>query len=475
MKNKKTKYSISILFLCVSCTAVNTSINPSFTPTPSNNKTPVPSSSILPSNSATPTPNPTPVINQTPSPTLTPTLAPITNSQDISKLATINGKVFDDSGATMDGIDITVESLESNSNFKVQQKTINGTYVFRDVPVGIKLKITAFKNENWTKREQTYIAKSNLQGVSFSNVVDFGDVNNIGSPDKTNFYFLTNAPEIIDVIPKNQLLKYDQMTFKLIFSESVKKSSVEKNLYLRYVKDSFSPNTILGDGNNGTDNTDGPPLIKGLKQIIIDEFVSNRKFTWDTLDFDDYGKEVTFSFDGANGVLTDKNNQIKYGLTIRKNSREPRIVDREGNLALFDGEFFTNPSRGKNIIFNVESDLSSPYIESLVLVKNNNNCIIRINFSELMRVEGLISSDVSKLSFYKFYKNNTLIDLSNSNISINTGKSIEIISPTSTFSEGDTIKVQIDPNLKDPAGNFFSQGITLGEFDNIRETRFEPK
>lgn len=472
MKKNKKYYLLSLL-ICTSCTNIVTNTTATKSPIPS--KTPINTSSptITPSPqiTITPTPSSTPIVNISPTPDPTST----TKTTDISESATVNGKVYDDGGNVLDNIKVSIKSLDNNVNFSSESNTINGSYVFRNVPVGVRLEVTAFKSDSWTKRVQTYVAKSNLQGVSISNILDFGDSFNIGSIEKQNFYFLSDLPEVLEVKPKNQLLKYDQMSFTLVFSEPVKKESVEKNLYLRYLgTSSITPSTILGDGTNGTDNTDGPPLLKGNKQIIIDEFVNGRKFVWDTSNFDDYGKEVTFSFDGSNGILTNNESQVKYGLTLRKNSREPRLIDRSGNLGIIEGEFFMNPNRARNIVFNVETDRRSPYLESIVLLKNSDNCIIRVNYSELMIVEGVVNTDVSDLSFYKFYRNGQLIDLTNSKVNLITRKGIEILAPTSTFNVGDRIKVEVDPNLKDPAGNFISQGVSLDNFDNIREVQYNP-
>lgn len=468
------KYSILSLFIISSCTQVSTN-----TPNPSTLPTAMPSSiQSTPSTVATSTPTIIPSASNTPditpSPTTTPVLAPTGSTSDISELTTLNGKIYDDSGATLNDVKVSIKSVDPANTFSSETTTINGSYIFRNVPVGVRLEVTAFKSDTWTKRIQSYVAKSNLQGISSSNVLDFGDPYNIGSIEKINYYFLSNSPEVVEVIPKNQLLKHDEMSFKLVFSEPVNKESVEKNLYIRYVANSFGSNIILGDGNNGTTNTDGPPLIKGNNQIIIDEFVTGKKFVWDTNGFDSFGKELSFSFDGSNGVITDNKNQVRYGITLRKNSNEPRIIDREGNYGLIDGEFFLNPLRGKNIIFNVESDRRAPTLESMVLLKNSTNCIIRLNFSELMVVEGFVNTDFSDLSFYKFYRNGQLIDITGSKVNLITKKGIEILAPNSTFSVGDKIKVEVDPNMKDPAGNFISLGVSLQNFDNIREVQYNP-
>jgi hypothetical protein len=215
MRNNK-KYYILSLFICASCTNVATNITPSKSPISSIK--PVPTSTISPSLPTTPQVSITPSSLPSVFSTSTPTPSQSSNiTTDISELSTVNGKIFDDGGNTLDNVKVSIKSLDSNINFSGEVTTVNGSYVFRNVPVGVRLEITAFKSDSWTKRVQTYVAKSNLQGVSLSNVLDFGDSYNIGSSEKLNYYFLSDLPEVLDIVPKNQLLKHDQMSFTLIF------------------------------------------------------------------------------------------------------------------------------------------------------------------------------------------------------------------------------------------------------------------
>ena len=466
MKTKNKLISLSFLTtLLISCT-----VNPSTIVNPSGKPTSLP----LPSVAKTPPAfiNPTPTTSSTLS-SVAPTAIPSANI-GIQEYATVNGKVYDDAGQPLDNIKVTIKSLEDNFSFNVESNTINGSYVFRNVPVGIRLEIKAFKSNDWTTRIQSYVSKGNISGVTQANVVDFGDDRILSSLEKTNFFFLSNAPEIVSIDPTlNKSLSYDNIKFKMTFSEAVNKKSVEDNLVLRYVRESFPPSTVLGDGTDGTVNTDGPPLINGNSQILIDKNVS-RRFDWDTDRFSLTGKEVTFNLTSGISLPTSINNLVRYGVSLRGTNNAVKVTDKDGNLALESGEFFINDTRSRNIIYTLEQDRSSPYLEYIDLIKNSNNCIIRLNFSEPMIVEGFSNRDLNNIDTYKIYRDGVLITPNNVNFSSPNSKTLEIKTDRNTFNENQRIKVDVDPNLKDPAGNFFSIGVTLGEIDNIKELRFQP-
>src|SRR5206468_12808530 len=113
-----------------------------------------------------------------------------------------------------------------------------------------------------------------------------------------------------------------------------------------------------------------------------------------------------------------------------------------------------------------------PYLDSLKILKISVNCIIRLTYSEPMTVQNVDNPDLTDPSFYKFYKNSTPITLVNPVYKLITPQVLEIQTDVNTFQDRDLIKVEIDQNLKDPAGNFLATGVTAGERDNVREERF---
>lgn len=462
-KNKSSKNKILIgSLLCLSilaCTNTPPLVQPS-NPVNSVN----PSSSILPTPSISSSVSVTPSSTSEPIPTIstsispTPTTSPSNTS--VEEKVILSGRVYDDTGAPLDNIKITVKSLEENNKFFIETNTINGAYVVNNVPIETRLEISAYKSDSWTKKVQYYTAQKNNSLDMSAITVDFGDTQPFGSIDKTNFFFLSDRPEIVSISPENdKSINYANFKFKFTFSEPVNRKSVEDNLLFRYVRNNFSSSTILGDGNNGTENTDGPPLIAGKEQFIISK--SREGFSWD-----DTGKEVTVSIN--QNLPTSKDNAVNYGISLRNDGSNVKLMDLQGNFAFSQGEFFNNSIRGRNYIFIVDRDIDKPYLESLDLEKVNNKSVIRLNFSKPMNIEGFDNKDLRDLSFYTIYVNDQLINISNP--VVRSGERVvEITSDSDTFKLGDRIKVVVNLNLKDAAGNFFSEGVTSGELDNTKE------
>lgn len=464
---------LSSLFL-YSCNTTTTVTKPStnVSTSPSNTvSTPSPSSSP----SSTSTPNTENSIVPTNSPSVSPSNTQGTKpTTDISSFVSINGKVYDDTGNSLNDILITVKSLDTNNNFLAETKTIGGSYVFRNVPVGVRLEITAYKSDKWTSRKQTYVAKSNLQGSPEQNVIDFGDFYSVTDLSKQNFYFLSDAPEVSSVTPdRSTSIKHNGMVFKLTFSEPVIKSTVEKNFAVRSLKESAPINAVIGDGTDGTFNTDGLSFSSEPTQIVLDKS-SGFSYTWDTVGQITTGKEVTISVPNGVGVLTSNVKSALYGITLRDRSSGVKLTDADNNAALDAGEFLYNAVgvRAKNHVFLVEADREAPYLQEIKLNKTSSKSIISLVFSEPMIVDGYQNSEWRDLSFYKFYKSLApiVLDPDETEVRVSSPNILEVSTTQDIFRSGDKIKAEIDLNLKDPVGNFFSQGITLGERDNIKET-----
>lgn len=471
-KNKNIVLFFIMTTLTLSCTVDTTKTIPSSSPSsvalsspsvsvyPSILPTIIPSSSTLPITSAQPV--------QSVNPNIT---------SDIKSDATVNGYIYDDAGNLMENVTVSIRSLEKAYDFYGDTKTIKGSYVFRNVPVGVKLEIKASNGEDWSERFVSYVAKSNSIGNPSANIVNFGD--EFPAEDiinKLNYDFLTQAPEIIKVDPpRNSVLKNTAVKIKFTFSKPVKKSVLEDYFILRYLKSEVGRSIILGNGENGTTNTDGPPSISGLNQVIVDKNSSMKKFTWDTPLYDSLGKEFTFSLSDGYALPTTANNRVLYGVSLRGVGSNLKIVDKSDRLSLKTGEFYTDAVvRAKNYTFYVDSDRENPYLESVKLVKNTSHSIIRLIFSKAMTVEGFINSELYDINNYSFELNGGTLTLPNPIISIPIPNVVEIKSSTSAFNIGNTVKVTLNPNIKDYVGNFLSQGVTLGEKDYEKEAIYNP-
>lgn len=472
-RNNKLIFLVTIVTILSACnqnsvvTTPSNNISPtptlssSIEPTKEPSKTPIPeetTATVTPSNIEQSTPSPSPSDNKT---------------TDISSLVSINGKVYDETGNLLNDILVTVKSLDENNSFYAESETIQGNYVFRNVPVGVRLEITAYKSDKWTTRKQTYVAKSNLQGSPNLNVIDFGDFYSVNEINKNNFYFLSDAPEVSSVTPgRSTSIQNNKMNFKLTFSEPVIKTSVEKNFAVRSLKDVAPINAVLGDGNDGTYNSDGLSFSSENISVVLDKS-SGFTYTWDTEGQYTTGKEVTISLSEGRGVYTSNEKSAVYGITLRERSSGVKLLDADGNSALDAGEFLYSSSgvRAKNHIFMVNADREAPYLKEVKLSKSNSKSIIGLVFSEPMIVDGFSNINWKDINYYKVYNSlaPVTLDPEETEVKASSQNAIEISTTQNIFRNGDKIKVEVDLNLKDPAGNFFSQGITNGERDNIKD------
>jgi Ca-activated chloride channel family protein len=94
-------------------------------------------------------------------------------SSDISTKTVITGKILDYQGNIFLNAIIQAESIDPAVTWKSEiQQTIDGMYVFNNVPTGIRIKITAQVNQN-IPVSQTIVAKSNLTGNPTANQYNF--------------------------------------------------------------------------------------------------------------------------------------------------------------------------------------------------------------------------------------------------------------------------------------------------------------
>lgn len=469
---------IIVLAMLLSCTATN-NINKPTNQSPVVSSTPSKSATIIPSQSpSVPVQTPSTIVTapgSPPSVTAVPTQLPTQVTTDISEMATLNGKVYDESANPLSDIKVSIKSLDENFKLTEETTTSNGSYVFRNIPVGVRLQVDVFKSDTWTKKSQSIVLKSNLSGATDFNVLDFGDIYNIDDPKKTNFYFITDAPEVTSVTPnRNSKVIHYGISVKMVFSEPVKKEIVEKNFIMRYIKSDISANTAPGDGTQGTENTDGPPAVLRNNQVIIAKNTVASSFTWDNNNVGEFGREATFAVNENIGIPTSNKNRVLYSISLREKAGDVRIQDAEGHIGLSFGEFFIDGRRAKNVVIPIEADKTQPYIDTLKLLKTTGNCIIRLTFSEPMVVQYVDNPDLTDPSFYAFYKNGSPITLVAPVFKLADPETLEIYTSTSTFQTNDLIKVAIDPNLKDPAGNFLATGVTSGLRDNVRQEKYIP-
>jgi len=452
MNKKLCILSTSIItFSCVS----NSTINNNPLPSP----TQIIKPSIKPSPSKEPTATPSPSTTSLPS-------TPIENNvtPDISSNATLTGRVYNQDGVFLDDATVTVEY----DNIKQETKSIKGSYVFRDLPTGKPILVTSYKDDEYPSKTQSIVLKSNLTGNTNLNNLDFGDQFQDTSPSKQNFFFLTNAPEVNEIYvnnTKNYTTRHFNFSIKMIFNKLVEKKSVIDNLYIRSLKERVGPSVLIGDGKGNTSITDNFEY-----KCIVDSFTSGIIFRWDTNDYNEYGKELTINFTKNAALVTSIDKNIFYGLTLRSNNGSIFLTSKDRKQALESGDFYINNERRKNFVFSVIADKTEPELEKIEVDNKNGKKQIRLLFSEPMSFIGSSSfnSELLNINNYIFYRNNNAFVPVSPTLKMIDASLLEIEMDNSSFSEGDTIKVEVKPNLKDPAGNFFSRGQKNGEWNYIK-------
>lgn len=121
-----------------------------------------------------------------PSQTAAPTTVPSqTASPAAIEKTLLTGKVYDTTGAVVDGATVSVRSLSSiavqaleapTSAYSAQTTTIAGSYVFNDVPVGVQLEIKVSKS-GYSSQSQVEVLRSNPDGNPNFNNIEFGGPN----------------------------------------------------------------------------------------------------------------------------------------------------------------------------------------------------------------------------------------------------------------------------------------------------------
>jgi hypothetical protein len=120
-------------------------------------------------------------------------------TSDIKERATFNGKVYNFNGVVVEGAKVTAKSLDPNVSWLGEEQiTTNGSYVFRNAPVGARVEITVYK-DGWTSRTRTEVLKSNLQGDPTANVFDFGGLGASGLDQSSLIYAIQDEPEITGI------------------------------------------------------------------------------------------------------------------------------------------------------------------------------------------------------------------------------------------------------------------------------------
>jgi len=316
--------------------------NPANTGTPSGAPTAgasTPATNASPSAAASPAASTTPAASPSAAATGTGTPAPVTSSKPASgKTVVVSGTVYSEEGAKLDGVVVKVTSLDANQPYNGSQTTSQGSYVFNDVPEGVKVEVSVTK-DGYTTRTQV----ESFQALNTNkNVLDFGGT------DTGKAFFISKYPEIVMTTPAEDDTNVDNSTIsvKVTLSEALdednKRRFEDALMLLPGDKDATADtgassydledtnNTLNGSLQNGAGATLGMALNKsnfkytiGKSVLFLEDSATRASITWSS-----DNKEATLTFNAP--LMASSNDPAKYNIALSYNSSDV-IKDKDNN------------------------------------------------------------------------------------------------------------------------------------------------
>lgn len=412
-----------------------------------------------------------------------------TASGTSQQVATLQGRVYDEAGALVQGASVHVRSLTTQVKFDSTVETTGGTYVMNSVPTGTQIEISVSK-PNWTTRTRV---ESLLATSNATNTVNFGGSPSEPQDSRGAGYFISNFPEVTSA---NGVYDGSKLIYTVRFSEPL---DVDNQ---RRVENALSITTPDPNG--------GFITIRKGTMFLTDADVATA--TWDTT-----GTTMTFTFPAP--LRGDKNDKKTYTLTLSRSEGDEPIKDMQGNVlgltAPNPGSAYPEAFKLSNLVLSTEStpqarwatthtgsasfsvpkDDQAPKLVSLLtspIVVNGVDCIRFIMvFNEPMRVypkaSGFMTS-IQTLSNYTFALSDQPMDsvdmAATQGVAVNTSSDVVFNTPfqfggssgaTVAFSDTDpkvlavVVPRSVIPatakfvkarvlNVQDPAGNAVSTG-----------------
>ncbi len=461
-----------------------------------------PTASTPPSQpSAAPVASPSAVASTAALPGQTP--APVLSAPPASgKVVTVQGKVFDEEGALVEGARVTVTSLNTQQPYTASATTTNGNYVFNSVPVGVQVRIVATK-DGWTSRDRVDAFDTQTEA---RNVVDFGGTSSTGAP-----FFISNYPEIASAFGSNETAKGEKVVFTINLSEPLD----EENQ--RRFNEAFA---ISSEG--------------GIRLTRSSAFLDNKvraSMVWNAA-----GSSVVYSFDAPQRALSDKDKD--YAFTLTRLVGAPLITDKDNKPLGFDNtaeaDAYQNIVKASSLRFSTSADTAAkrwdethnrsggfsvaeddtdPTLASVkastIQLASGSFKRIELTFSEPVQVFGnTASTELTTLANYVlafgetplrgtdmekdatllnlgtftlddlkgFTRNKTILSLTNGtnaiSLSTSDARVINIDIPAAKFPvEAEHVRVLVKKTVTDPAGNAISETSKQsdGTADNVKD------
>jgi hypothetical protein len=194
---------------------------------------------------------------------------------DIPERATFNGKVYDFYGKPVERAKVTAKVLQPKSTWVGEdQFTTNGSYVFRNAPIGSIIEINVSK-EGWTTQTQYLLTKSNLTGDPEINILDFGG-------PKNQLFAIQDEPQINSVMVNEQAINtlgLGDPTFNLGYLELVNSTNLIKNSDKVQFKFEFSEPIDRASFETSARLT-SQKLPDSQGNLSVNDETKNIKFNW---------------------------------------------------------------------------------------------------------------------------------------------------------------------------------------------------
>ena len=422
--------SVTLLAGCPTANVVTPTSSPSPTDSVAPTAMPTATATVAPTTmptamptSTTPTSSgvgATPTASTNPSATISTNPSSIvggSSQNDISALATFNGKVYDPSSVPVENATVNARSIDAGVNWTGEaQLTTGGAFVFRNAPVGTRLAVTVTK-DGWTTRTRSEVLKSNLQGDPSANVFNFG------GPGTGDFvYAIQDEPEItllkingrevtsaassdglqingtpskptkptsnqlseetngagiattIGYLPNLTGVNNDALDVEMTFSEPVRRDDVENNFRVTSQSVFSSTPDQRRPFLNAAINTSFP----SGESFTVDQTFPSISFVWSADD-----KMVTFKTNRA--ILANRDGrEARYMVDYAQGGFRDRTDKRAREMK----QFRFSPSQVNDYaIYSVKNDEIAPTLLSVAAREGgSSNDVLELKFSESLDV-----------------------------------------------------------------------------------------
>lgn len=299
---------------------------------------------------------------------------------------TLNGKIFDDTHAPLEGVSIFAKSLNSSIPYEGETISVAGNYVFNRVPCGTQIEIKV-KKPGFATRIRTEVLKINQEGDPNANRHDFGN-DGFNTTYSADYYALSDQPEVIRVTPARSGTNVaPQTSFVLGFSEPLDQKSVEDT----FAVFAFNQRKLSVD----SANLSKPYTFNGNELISSNFLAGNSSQIWDkaafNISWNSDDTEATFSFKEQKQLPSDRDSQRvpDYNIAFRAFDSGNRTIKDKRGISRSDNHFkLTNGDFEESLKFSIKVDEQPPRLSALSAETTENGGLygdaVRVRYSEPM-------------------------------------------------------------------------------------------